>query len=83
MGNDEKKVFFRTLDIYITAWLILQGFNPTLERQDSKVIFCFASTKKLVEALSKFNSGGTVEVSKFSFTIKNLKSQMFATKRTF
>jgi hypothetical protein len=81
-GNGDRKEY-RTLDVYLASWLILQGFTPTLQNENSRVVFCFTLSKKLLESLSKFNSGGIVEASKFTFTIKTLKSQMFSRKREF
>ena len=81
-GNGDRKEY-RTLDVYLASWLILQGFTPTLQNENSRVVFCFSSSKRLLEALLKFNDGATVDVQKFTFTIKTLKSQMFSRKREF
>ncbi len=72
---------YRTLDVYVSSWLILQGFNPTLENEGSKIVFSFSSSEKLFEAISRFNNGATVEVAKFVLTVKNLKAQIFSQKR--
>jgi hypothetical protein len=73
--------WFRTLDVYITAWLILECFTPVLEKERSKIVFCFPSSPKLFDAIARFNSGATVEAARFVLTIKNLKAQVFSMKR--
>ena len=72
---------YRTLDVYTSAWLTLQGFTPTLINEGSKIVFSFPSSKKLFDAISKFNDGATVEVARFVLTVKNLKAQIFSRKR--
>jgi len=72
---------YRTLDVYTTAWLILQGFTPRLINEDSKIVFSFPASKKLFEEMSRFNNGATVEVARFVLTVKNLKAQVFSQKR--
>jgi hypothetical protein len=71
---------YRTLDVYTSAWLILQGFTPTLINEGQKIVFSFPSSKKLFDAISKFNDGATVEVARFVLTVKNLKAQIFSRK---
>ncbi len=72
---------YRTLDVYVSAWLILQGFSPTLINEGHKIVFSFPPSKKLLDAISKFNDGAMVEASKFVLTIKNLKAQIFSKKK--
>jgi len=79
MGKESRKDY-RTLDVYISSWLILQGFNPTLINEGSKILFSFAPSKNLFEAITKYNSGATIEAAKFVLTIKNLKAQIFSKK---
>jgi hypothetical protein len=74
-GND-----YRTLDVYTSAWLILQGFTPTLINEGSKIVLSFPSSKKLFDAISNYNNGATVEVARFVLTVKNLKTQIFSRK---
>lgn len=84
MRNDEKeKQEYRTLDIYVASWLVLNGFTPSLENDSSRVVFCFSPSKKFFDALAKFSNGAMVDVQKFAFTVKTLKAQMFSRKRTF
>jgi len=79
MRNDLGKDY-RTLDVYTSAWLILQGFTPTLINEGSKIVFSFPSSRKLFNAISKFNDGATVEAARFVLTVKNLKAQIFSRK---
>ena len=76
MKND-----YKTLDAYLSAWLILQGFDPTLINEGTKVVFSFPPSKRLYDAITRFNAGATVEVSRFVLTVKNLKAQIFSRKR--
>lgn len=79
MGNGLEKEY-RTLDVYTSAFLILQGFNPTLIIEGTKIVFSFLPSSKLFEAITRFNNGAMVEACRYVLTIKNLKAQMFSTK---
>ena len=74
-GND-----YRTLDAYLSAWLILQGFTPTLINEGTKIVFSFLPSGKLFEAITNYNNGAVVEAARFVLTIKNLKAQVFSRK---
>ncbi len=71
---------YRTLDVYLSAWLILQDFRPTLINEGSKIVFSFPASGNLFDAISKFNNGAMVEVARFVLTVKNLKAQVFSRK---
>jgi hypothetical protein len=71
---------YRILDAYLSAWLILQGVAPTLINEGAKIVFSFPASKKLFDAISKYNNGATVEVAKFVLTVKSLKAQIFSRK---
>ncbi len=79
-GLEKDSRTYRTLDAYISAWLILQGFTPTLINEGPKIVFSFPSSEKLFESISRFNNGATVEVARFVLTVKNLKAQVFSRK---
>jgi Domain of unknown function (DUF5659) len=69
---------FTTLDAYLSGFLVLKGFRPSLVKSvaNSKIIFVFRSTPKLFESISQYGDGSKVEAVKFSTAIKALKSQI-------
>ncbi|OHE56890.1 MAG: hypothetical protein A2Z47_10605 [Thermodesulfovibrio sp. RBG_19FT_COMBO_42_12] len=81
-NNTEKKVF-TTLDAYLSGFLVLKGFNPSLIPQDSgnKIIFAFHATEDLYKAITNYNTGAKVEADRLALAIKNLKSQNFSLRR--
>ena len=72
---------FTTLDAYLAGFLVLSGFKPDLIEQGPKVVFSFTKTDALLDALSQYNAGATVEAVRFALTIKTLKSQIFSMRR--
>ncbi len=71
-----------TLDAFISAYLVTQGFNPSLISQNNnrKIAFSFPATPELYKALNAYNSGALIAASKFALTVKSLKSQIFSMK---
>lgn len=81
MKGNEARNDYRTLDVYIASWLMLQGFRSILENEGSKIVFSFPSSEKLFDSISKYNNGATVEVARFVLTVKGLKAQIFSRKK--
>jgi hypothetical protein len=78
-GNGPRNEY-RTLDVYISSWLILHGFHPSLENEGNKIVFSFPPSKELFEKIEQYNFGASVEVARFVLTVKNLKAQIFSRK---
>jgi hypothetical protein len=83
MRNNKEKTekVFTTLDAYLSGYLTLLSFIPRLISQGEKIVFSFYASDELYQAINKYNSGATVEASKFAFAIKTLKSQIHSVRR--
>jgi len=66
----------KTLDMYLTAWLIMNGFAPTFESNGKKVSFLFEGSALLYEKVSAFDSA-TVNLSDFCSILRKIKAKMF------
>lgn len=71
----EKKVF-STLDIYLSAFLSLQGVTPFLEVHNGRVTFNFVASDELYTKAVDYNSNTPVPVADFVTSIKTLRGQM-------
>lgn len=67
---------FKTLDLYISAWLMLCGIKPDLEVNNGKVVFSFPVTDDLYKFISYYNANADVKVTDFVTAIKTLRGQM-------
>lgn len=74
---------FTTLDAYLSGFLVLKGFTPSLIPQDNgnKIVFAFHATEDLYQEITNYNTGAKVEADRFALAIKNLKSQIFSLRR--
>lgn len=79
--KDQTEKVYTTLDAYQAGFLTLKGFIPKLIEQNNKVVFVFSQSDELLKALTDYNSGAFVNASRFSFTIKTLKSQIHSMRR--
>ncbi len=70
------RAYYTTLDIYLSAYLQLQGLRPRLERTNNKVIFSFPVNNQLYQFLLNFNSNIDVPVADYVVTVKTLRGQM-------
>jgi len=69
---------FTTLDINLTAWLSLNGIEPTLENRNGKVVFLFESNEKLYRSINDYNSNQLVPVNDFVTHLKTLRGKMLS-----
>jgi len=75
MGLQRK---FSTLDINLTAWLSLNGIEPTLENRNGKVVFLFETNEKLYRSINAYNSNELVPVNDFVTRLKTLRGKMLS-----
>ncbi|MBA4389975.1 MAG: hypothetical protein C0399_03455 [Syntrophus sp. (in: bacteria)] len=71
---------FSTLDIYLSAYLKLQGMEPLLEVKNGKTVFNFEVTDRLYRLMGQFNGNIFVEVADFTTAIKTLRGKMLSAK---
>ena len=78
MAKRERTTFqtFKTLDIYLSAFLAISGIRPTLEVNNGKVLFTFSVTEDLYTFITSYNSNMAVKVTDFVTAIKALRGQM-------
>ena len=74
MAKNEKR--FTTLDLYLSAFLLICGIQPELEVNNGRVIFTFLANGALYEAIMLYNSNTEVHVADFVTATKTLKGQM-------
>lgn len=76
MKTKEQGVF-PTLDLYLSAFLLICGIQPNLEVRNGTVIFTFPTDEKLYELMFLYNSNTTeVKVGDFVTAIKTLRGQL-------
>ncbi len=73
---------FETLDIYLSAFIHLAGFSPSLQIKNNRVVFIFPACDDLYRLMSNFNANVNVPVADFVTAIKSLRGQMLAMKGT-
>ncbi|MGD9579708.1 MAG: DUF5659 domain-containing protein [Syntrophorhabdus sp.] len=73
---------FSTLDIYLSAFLLLYYLEPILEIRNGKVVFTFESTDRLYQLMNLYNSDEQVPVATFSTQIKTLRGKMLTAKES-
>lgn len=82
-SKEDVENIFTTLGAYLSGFLVLKGFTPSLIPQDNgnKIVFAFHATGSLCKEISNYNTGAKVEADRFVLAIKNLKSQIFLLRR--
>lgn len=80
-NNEQTAKFYSTLDAYQAGYLTLKGHIPELINQNGKIVFCFTLSDLLLEDLSDYVNGASVEANKFTFAVKQLKSQIHSMRR--
>ena len=75
MESKEQGVF-STLDIYLTAFLLICGIQPDLEVRNGTVIFTYPADDELYKLMFLYNSNTEVKVGDFVTAIKTLRGQM-------
>lgn len=73
---------FSTVDIYLSAFLLICGIQPELEVRNGTVIFTFPTTDKLYEYIFMYNSNADVKAGTFVTAVKTLRGQMLTLRGT-
>lgn len=68
---------YTTLDAYQAAYLTLRGLPVAYIPQNELIVFSFADTKELREALSDYMNGAKVPVLQFVSQVKMLRGQIY------
>jgi hypothetical protein len=76
----DKKREFSTLDIWLSAFIKLQGIDPQLRLNNGKVLFFFPGTDKTYRLVAEYNSNPEVSVLDFVSTMKILRNEMMNLK---
>ena len=68
---------FTTLDVYLSAFLSINGLAPKLKRPSGdKVIFAFDKTPRLQEVIKRFYADEKISVFSFVRAVKDLRAEM-------
>jgi hypothetical protein len=82
METNKEQRLYTTLDAYRAGFLKLQGHEPSLAmEQNSKVVFCFPLSDKLVADISAYENGAMVDAIRFSMAVKSIKTMIFSLKK--
>lgn len=73
---------FSTMDIYLSAFLLIYGIQPEFEVKNGTVIFTFPATDKLYEYIFMYNSNTEVKAGTFVTAVKTLRGQMLTLRGT-
>jgi hypothetical protein len=71
---------FTTLDLYLAAFLEMNGCRPDLVVQGGKVVFAFPHSRKAHDLVEKFNTNISIPVADFATAVKILRNRMFQAK---
>jgi hypothetical protein len=78
-----KEKQFSTLDVYLSAFLELHGFQATLERSNGsgRIVFVFPQSDELYRYVNAFNGDEMVPVAGYASAVRTLKARMFAIRQ--
>ena len=68
------------LDIYQAAYLNLNGIEPNLTKQGTRVVFEFPGTQSVFALIQKYNCNPSVNILDFVSHLRRLRSQMLAAR---
>lgn len=68
------------MDVYLSAFLSMQGQQPELSKQGSRVIFEFPATKEVFTLCKAFNENPSVPVIEYVKSVRQIKARMFSMK---
>lgn len=66
------------LDIHLSSFLSLQGIDPELTKQGTRVVFEFPASQEVNKLTRAYNENPSVPVLDFVHHLRKLRSQMFA-----
>lgn len=70
------------LDIYVSSFLSLHGFEPRLEMKNGKVVFTFEADDRVYKLMNAYNRNVDVPVADFVTTVKTLRGKMLTAKES-
>jgi len=73
---------FTTLDVYLAAYLSMNGCPPELESRGGKVIFAFPNGTDINRLIGQFNANSLIAVADFTTAIKSLRGRMIQARRS-
>jgi hypothetical protein len=67
------------MDIYLTAFLQLQGIEPLLLKQSGRVVFAFPNTRQVTSLIQEYN-GNPIGIRLLDYVqhLRRLRAQMLA-----
>ncbi len=75
MAKTGEKVF-STLDLYLSAWLLLHQIQPELKTNNGRVTFNFGASDDLYKGAFAYNSNELIPVADYVTAVKTLRGQM-------
>lgn len=69
---------YTTSDLYLGAYLKLQGYKMTVEKNKNKAVFIFEKSDKILDDVTEYlNDGGKCSPLLYTNSIKNLKNLLY------
>ncbi len=68
------------MDIYVSAFLLYRGLQPTVELRGNKAVFVFETLPGVYDLLDQFNSNASVDVADYATAVKTLRGKMLSAK---
>ncbi|MGP8153222.1 MAG: DUF5659 domain-containing protein [Smithella sp.] len=64
------------LDIHLSSYLSLQGIEPELTKQGTRVVFEFPASSEVTKLTRTYNENPSVKILDFVHHLRKLRSQM-------
>ena len=68
------------MDIYVSAFLLYRGLQPTVELRGNKAVFVFETLPEVYDLLDQFNGNASVDVADYATAVKTLRGKMLSAK---
>jgi hypothetical protein len=69
-----------TYDIYLTAYLSLNGIVPQFTKQGSRVVFKFPANAETYELMKTYNQNPTISILEYVSALRKTRAQMLSNR---
>lgn len=73
---------FGTMDVYLSAFLSLEGLDPILENNNGRITFNFPADDDLYKLMGEYNGNKAIPIVDFVTRVKTLRGQMLTMRGT-
>ncbi len=79
-GTIDKLKKFQTLDLYLAAWLAMNGHSPTYARQGTRIVFEFPATDEVYKIAASYNGNPDIALLDFVSEVRKVRAQMLSAR---